>query len=151
MEHMPNDQARWNAVFSFGFLVLFAFFFWGLTDGLDRFAWLYLLSAMDIVLLTLATFRIVRLVTFDKIFTFVRNWFLNKQGDGTYVKPPQGPRRTIAELMECLWCTGLWAALLVSFLYFSSDIGRFFVIILAVAALGSFFQLISQMVGRIGH
>lgn len=147
---MPKDQAVWNAVFSLLFLVLFVTFFWGLTDGLDNFTWLYLLSTMDIVLLSLATFRIIRLITYDKIFNFVRQWFLVRQEDGSYVKPAGGPRRTIAELIECIWCTGLWAALGVSVLYFAADIGRFLVIILAVAAVGTLLQNISQMIARVG-
>lgn len=145
-----KEQAVWNALFSLLFLILLFLFFWILTDGLDQFGWLYLAIPIDIVLIALATFRLIRLVTFDKIFAFVRNMFLVEQSDGTYVKPAGGIRRTVAELMECLWCTGLWAALFATTLYFIADIGRFVILVLAVAALGSFLQVFSQMIGRIG-
>ncbi len=150
MNTMPKDQGMWNAIFAILFFLIFGFLFWGLTDGFDRFDWLFLMDTMDIVIISLATFRMIRLTSFDKMFAFIRNWFLDKQEDGTYRKPPGGPRRTVAELVECLWCTGLWGALFVIVVYFTADIGRFFVILLAVAAVGSFLQLLSQMIGRIG-
>lgn len=145
-----KEQALWNALFSLLFLILAVLFFWGLTDGLDRFGWLYLATPIDFVLIALATFRIIRLVTFDKIFAFVRNAFMVEQVDGTYTKPDAGIHRTISEIMECLWCTGLWAALFATTLYFCGDIGRFIVLIFAIAAVGSFLQIFSQMIGRVG-
>ncbi|PCH91303.1 hypothetical protein COB18_01355 [Candidatus Kaiserbacteria bacterium] len=146
----PRDQILWNILFSIFFLILIVSFFWWRTNGLDTFGWLYLIDITDIVLLSLATFRMIRLVSFDKIFTFARNLFLVQQEDGSYKKSGGGPRRTIAELLECLWCTGIWSALFTVMLYFGSSVGRFVVFILAVAALGSFLILLSQMIGRLG-
>lgn len=148
-EKMPNDQGKWNAIFSIVFLALFCFLYFGLTNGLDNMRWIFYIGAFDVVILSLATYRVVRLVTYDKIFAFVRNWFLDEV-DGRKVKPQGGPRRTIAELIECIWCTGLWGALGVTVVYFALPVGRLFVIILAVAAVGSFLQNFSQMVARIG-
>lgn len=150
MNDMPKDQALWNAIFSAFFLLVLVVVFWGLTDGLDQFGWLYLMSPIDIIIISLATFRITRLVTSDKIFAFVRSWFMDTDESGLESKPKGGPRRTVAEIIECLWCTGLWAALLVTALYFAADVGRFFVVILAIAAVGSFLQNFSHMIGRIG-
>ena len=149
MNPLPKDQALWNIVFSVLFLVLTVGFFWILTEGFYDFGWLFFITFFDVAIISLATFRLIRLVTFDKIFAFARNLFLVRQEDGTYRKEGGGPRRTIAELMECLWCTGLWAALFSFVLYFVDPIGRFFVFILALAALGSFLQNFSQMIARI--
>lgn len=145
-----KEQNGWNIAFSLLFVVLVVTAFAFLSDNFGQFKWLYVIDALDITILALATFRIIRLVTFDKIFTFVRNWFMDEQEDGTYVKPENGVRLAIAELIECLWCTGLWAGFLVIALYFSSDIGRFAVLILAIAAIGSFLQQFSRTLGRIG-
>jgi len=150
-DEMPKDQTFWNIVAFVIFIVLFVLSFLSLTDGLRHFHWLYLLGPFDIAILSLATFRVIRLVTFDKITAFARNWFLDLNESGVSVKPTGGFRRTIAELQECLWCTGLWAALLVATLYFSTDMGRFLVVILALAAIGSLLQNASSMVGRIGN
>jgi hypothetical protein len=148
-EKMPKDQGMWFAVFSVLFLALFIFFYFGLTGGSEKLKWIYYISTFDIVILSLATYRIIRLISYDKIFAFVRNLFMDEK-DGHLVKPSGGPRRTIAEIIECMWCTGLWAALGVTFVYFALPVGRLFVIILAIAAVGSFLQNFSQMVARIG-
>lgn len=151
MNDFSRDQAVWNTIFTGLFFLLLSYFFFSLTDGLDTFEWLFLLDRFDIVILSLATFRIVRLVVYDKIFQFVRNWFFDDVAAGQGTKPPRGVRRTIAELIECQWCVGLWGALFVTFLYLSFDVGRFFVLILAIAAVGSFLQNISKMIARIGN
>lgn len=151
MSDIPKDQGLWNAVFALLFLVLFAASFWWLTDGFETVYWFYTLSAFDITLIALATFRLIRLLSYDKIFTFVRNAFLTRQPDGTYKKEGGGPRRTVAELLECLWCTGLWAALAAVVLYLSGILGQFLVLVLAIAALGSLLQNLSHMLGRIGR
>jgi len=148
-QQMPKDQGMWNAIFSIAFLFLFAVLYFGLTDGLDKIRWIFFITTFDIAILSLATYRVVRLISYDKIFAFVRNWFLDEV-DGAYIKPAGGPRRTIAELIECIWCTGLWAAPGVTVMYFALPIGRLFVIILAVAAVGSFLQNVSQMIARLG-
>ncbi|PIR86574.1 hypothetical protein COU13_00130 [Candidatus Kaiserbacteria bacterium CG10_big_fil_rev_8_21_14_0_10_43_70] len=148
-EKMPKDQGVWNAIFSVAFLFLFLLIYFTLTDGLDRLKWIYYIGTFDIVILSLATHRVVRLISYDKLFAFVRRWFLDEK-EGLLIKPPGGPRRTIAELIECIWCTGLWSALGVTVVYFALPIGRLFVIILAVASVGSFLQNFSQMVARIG-
>lgn len=148
---MPRDQKMWNAVFTAFFVLLFAFFFWVLTSGLEEFKWLYFISTFDILVISLASFRLSRFIMHDKITIFVREWFLDVREGGNLVKPAGGVRRTVAELIECHWCTGLWAALFVSVLYFAANVGEFFVILLAVAAIGSFLQNLSHMIARIGN
>ena len=166
---MPKDQGMWNAIFAIAFLVVFALVYWGLTDGLDYTRWISQITVFDLSILMLATFRVVRLVSYDKIFQFVRDWFLDRSEsqattastaavcstcqvslDAAMRKPVGGPRRTVAELLECLWCTGLWAALATIAIYFSTSIGKLFVIMLAIAAVGSFLQNFSKMIARLG-
>ena len=148
MQEMSKDQGLWNFIFGVVFLGLALLFFAWISRGSQYFQWLYLVDVFDLVVIALATFRLVRLVTFDKIFASVRHMFLVRQADGSYTKPDGGPRRTVAELMECLWCTGIWAALCATTLYFISDFGRFLTIILAVAAVGSFLQAYSRTMGH---
>lgn len=149
MQKVSGNQAVWYVIFSIAFIAIFGLVFWELTNGLDTVRWVYYITVFDVVILSLATFRMIRLITYDKIFNFVRQWFLNETDDG-WVKPRSGPRRTITELIECLWCSGLWAALFVIALYFSAPVGRIFVILLAVAGVGSFLQNLSKTVARIG-
>ena len=103
----------------------------------------------EFFLITLATFRLTRLLVYDKITTFIRNPFHETreelESDGAvvevlYVKG-KGIRKFIGELLSCHWCTGMWCA---AFLYG----GNFFfpvfftpiLYILAIAAAGSLIE-----------
>lgn len=141
MEHTPKDQAAWNALAMLAFII--AFLGTVLIVGPWQLRELYRFDFFDLAIVALATLRVIRLVTFDKIFSFVREWFLDHK-DGTWHKPAGGFRRLMAELIECIWCTGLWAALAVTALYLLFPLGRFFVLVLAVAALGTLLQNVSK-------
>ena len=52
----------------------------------------------------------------------------------------RGWRRLMCEFMQCIWCTGMWSGLIVVTVYFLGTWGRFAVIVLAVAGLGSLLQ-----------
>ena len=151
MEQLPKDQTMWNIVFTLLFAAMFAGIYWLLMHGIDRFELIYYATPTDFVLVSLATYRLIRLITYDKIFQPVRNLFLVQQPDGSYKKEGGGPRRTIAELLECMWCTGLWSALVALTLYVIAPIGTFLILVLAIAAVGSFLQNFSQMIARIGN
>jgi len=146
-----TEQHHWNAIFSVAFLVIASLIFILLQDDYALNKILRSIGALDIAIMSLAVFRLIRLFSFDKIFEFVRLWFLDakeKDGGVSYEKPPRGPRRTAADLLECIWCTGIWSALIVSALYFSGVFGQFVVLILAIAALGSFFQNVSIKIAK---
>lgn len=143
MSSLPKDQHMWNAFIFFAFPVMIVGAY-VLIERLIGIRNMSALSMFDIFIMALATFRIIRLVTFDKVFSFARVIFMDTLPDGTEVKPSHGFRRAIAELMECMWCTGVWAALFVLVLYMLTPIGRFGALILAIAALGSFFQVVSR-------
>lgn len=134
----------WNALATSAFLIL-AFFSFRYIAANVGFATLGSISIEEILLMALATYRIVRLVTYDKITVFARDLFLDvhiHNGEPVRTKPAWGFRREVAELLECTWCTGVWAASFVVFIYLLSDIGRVAVIVLAVSALGTAMQLI---------
>lgn len=143
---LPRDQHAWNAFLFILFPIAVLACFWLLQSWKsDRALWT--LGTFDIVILALATFRLTRLVVSDKIFSFFRIAFTDTLQDGTEIKPPRGFRRAIAELTECIWCTGIWAVLPITVLYVSAPAGRFFVMLLAIASLGGFMQVIARRVG----
>ena len=101
------------------------------------------LTFFDLTLLAFAAFRLVHLLTFDKIFDMVRAAFMDREG--TRLKTAErGWRRLMCEFMQCIWCTGMWSGLIVATIYFLSVWGRFAVIVLAVAGVGSLLQLVSK-------
>ncbi|PIT90971.1 sporulation protein [Candidatus Kaiserbacteria bacterium CG10_big_fil_rev_8_21_14_0_10_49_17] len=113
------------------------------------------LSVFEFFLLSLAAFRLTRLFVYDKITQFIRDWFLRKEvlagEDGELVivrrKYVQGPLRTASELLECPWCFGVWAAACVLFFYFITPLSVPVILLLAIAGVATFFQLLATMVG----
>lgn len=142
------DQYIWNIIFLAFFLLLVIFAMNVLEDrGYVRY---YMLGVFDIALLSLATFRLTRLFVYDTIMKFFREMFWNAEqmnGEVIFTKPVRGPRRTLADLTSCLWCMGMWNAATLTFFYLLTPWAYVPMVILAVAGLGSFFQLVANMVG----
>lgn len=72
-------------------------------------------SALDFVMLGLATFRLGRVVAFDKVGEPLRAPFTrtvpDESGAGDTVVPAgRGPREVLGELISCPICAGTWIA-----------------------------------------
>lgn len=144
-----TDQYFWNFVFGVFFLVLIVM---GAIILETESRILYTeLSLTDYILMTLATWRLVRLFVYDNVTRFFREqfWDVKKVGKGYRLeKPTVGPRRTIADLLACPWCFGVWAAALVIFFYLMTPYAVFPIMLLALAAVASFLQLVSNLIGH---
>jgi hypothetical protein len=144
-----TDQYVWNVIFLVFFLVLV----WISLGFLQRFGYrsVYSVTTADLLLITLATFRVIRLVVYDKIFAFFREQFFDANpvagGEIVLTKPPYGPRRTLADLVSCPWCFGMWAAAMVTFFYFLTPYTFYLVLFLAISAVATFLQLCANFVG----
>lgn len=144
-----TDQYFWNFVFSMFFLVLVIM----AAIILQTEARLNVaeLSFTDFALMTLATWRLTRLFVYDAITKFFREqfWDVVKVGKGYALeKPKVGPRRTIADLLACPWCFGVWAAAVVIFFYLITPYAVYPVMLLALSAVATFLQLLSNLVGN---
>ncbi|MDP3958218.1 MAG: DUF1360 domain-containing protein, partial [bacterium] len=124
---------------------------------------------LDFFLIVLAIFRLIRLFSYDKITQFLRDFLYDfeelpagraigaggpgDRGEGVRVKqkPLRGIRRTILELLDCPWCTGVWIALFVVFFYFYTPYFWFPLLILAVSGVATFLQLTANMIGWTGE
>lgn len=93
----------------------------------------------DFLLIALATFRLTRLVCYDIIFGFFRDW-LRSYEPGTFFS-------TLSALAQCPWCAGLWFAFFVTFFYFATPLAWFVVLILAIAGVASIFQILANLIG----
>ena len=144
-----TDQYFWNFVFTVFFLILIVMGAIILeTESRVRFADL---STMDFILMTLATWRLTRLMFYDTVTKFVREqfWDVVKVGKSySLEKPPTGPRRTIADLLSCPWCFGVWAAAIIIFFYLITPYAVYPILLLAVSAVASFLQILSNLVGH---
>lgn len=93
----------------------------------------------DFFLLVLATFRMIRLFTYDIVMDFARDYF--KKFDS-------GPGKTIWQLLDCPWCSGVWVALIIFALYFFHPVFWYFILVLALAGAASFVQITIWRIGR---
>ena len=137
------EQRYWNGVALFVFIILctlsvVAISRYATTSPAD-------LGFFDLTALALGTFRLVHLLTYDKIFGLVRALFMDGK-EAKLKKATRGWRRLICEFFECIWCTGIWSALFAVTVYLLGTWGRFTIIVLAVAGLGSLFQLVSKTI-----
>ena len=143
-----TDQYFWNLIFLVFFVCLVtmgSIILQGETS--KRYADL---SLVDFILITLASFRIVRLVIYDKIFAFFREQFYEVteyKGKVVLVKPEGGPRRTLADLLSCPWCFGVWATAMVSFVYLLTPYAFFPILFIALSSVVSMLQIIANLIG----
>lgn len=130
-------HAFWNLIFTVFFIALAAFSFsWLSGQGLlvaD-------IPAFHLVLLSFATFRLVRLFTYDHIMEPVRSW-LSRFQERTFLG-------TGAALLKCPWCTGMWFAFLAYVGYAAiPSVVLPIALILSIAGIASLFQLLANLIG----
>ncbi|MDQ1283929.1 MAG: hypothetical protein QG620_277 [Patescibacteria group bacterium] len=97
------------------------------------------IPVFDFVILILATYRLIRLFTYDMVTDFVRDYL---------AKFESGPGRTLWHLIDCPWCTGVWMALVTFFLYFAHPLFWYFLLIMAMAGTATFVQITIWKIGR---
>jgi hypothetical protein len=125
-----------NAIFILLFLMVFGIVIFILSQRqvLPR-----RIDVFDFFLLSFATFRLIRFVTYDKITNFIREYFHSAD---------QPLSRTIYELLICPWCTGIWAALVTLPLFYFFSFGWLSILLLAIAGLASSMQIITNSIIR---
>lgn len=130
-------HAFWNFLFTVFFIALAAFsFFWLSGQGLL----ITDIPVFHLALLSFATFRLVRLFTYDHITDPIRSW-LAQHHEGTFLG-------TGGHLLKCPWCTGMWFAFLAYVGYAAiPQIVLPIVLILSIAGLASLLQLLANLVG----
>ena len=145
-----TDQYFWNFVFGAFFVALMSM---GviILDSVGTRA-VADLTTLDIVLIVLASQRLVRLFVYDAALKWFREQFydakITKAGKVTLHRPQAGPRRTIIDLMSCPWCFGLWSTAMVSFVYLLTPYAYYPVVVLALSSLVSMLQIGSNLLGH---
>lgn len=148
----PEDQNLWNLLFSvffLGVLIAVLYSIWKVRGGFPTSA-----PVLDIVLMMFATFRVTRLVVYDKITRWFRELFVDKQHierEGSVqveLRPfGKGIRHTIHDLLQCPWCIGIWSGLIVASFYFLFSWGWILILFLALSGAGSLVQILSNLIG----
>jgi hypothetical protein len=94
----------------------------------------------DLFIIGLATFRLTRLLIYDEVFYYIKDY-------AAKFKTEQGFIKSASALLTCAWCISIWMALLSSFVYVIVPYGKFIIIILALSALANFFHLLITLLG----
>lgn len=144
-----TDQYFWNVVFALFFIALVVM--GTIILDTETYKPLDALTLVDFVLITLASWRLVRLFVYDNMTKFVREQFYDAtrtKGGVMLEKPKVGPRRTLADLFSCPWCFGVWAAASVTFFYLLTPYAYFPVLFLAISAVASYLQLLANLTGH---
>ena len=137
---MKDNHSLWHIIFSIVFVMLIIFMTY-LLDFINN-DMLKNIRFFDFVILSRATFRLIRLFTYDKIMQFLRDIFAQSRFASL---------KTINELITCPWCTGIWMSLFIVYLYFLHPGSWLFILVLAVAGTGSLIQIFANMMGRINN
>lgn len=135
-------------------LVWGAFFL--LLDALNV-RWPRAIEGMDLLLLSLATFRLTHVLTEEKVAACLRAPFCElkmvRKPNGTVVteEVPRGTglRRVAGELILCPWCTGIWIATLSTcFFVLLPGAARIVLLAFSVAAAGLIFQILTKLMDQ---
>lgn len=108
------------------------------------------LTVFDLTIISLASFRMTRLFVYDSMTKFFREQFYDAKvlrNKVSLVKPVVGPRHTLADLMSCPWCFGIWATTCVVFFYLLTPLAYLPILILALSSVATMLQLFANMVG----
>jgi len=114
------------------------------------------ITIFELVILSLATFRLTRLLVYDNIALFMRDFVLDKTKTwdskaGLYTvireKPKKGLRRKLAELLDCPWCTGVWVSIFVIFFHYFTPLSWYVYLLLSIAGISTFIQLTANLIG----
>lgn len=96
------------------------------------------LGLLDFLVLGFACLRLIHLITYDKILEPAREWL--EGGTGVH--------SLLADFVACIWCTGMWSAMVAATVYCLGPWGRFAIWVLAIAGLGSLLQVISRAIAK---
>jgi len=114
------------------------------------------ISWFEFFILTLAVFRLQRLLVYDTVSQWIRDFFLITREDHdkatgvTYViraKHQGGMMRLFADLLSCPWCVGVWAAAATVITYYMFPWTWPFWLLMAIAGASSFIQLTVNLIG----
>jgi hypothetical protein len=95
------------------------------------------LTFKEAFVIVLATYRMTRIVVFEKIFKYLRD--VLKKRENLYVIG------TLSSIITCPWCAGVWVTLIIVVLYFLVPYGVVLVYILALAGVASMVILLSNI------
>ncbi|MFO7933380.1 MAG: DUF1360 domain-containing protein [Bacteroidales bacterium] len=121
----------WSALVFFGLVVLTGFLL--REQGID----IRDMTFREAVVIILASFRMTRIVVFEKIFKYLRD--VIKKKEDYYVIG------TIRSIITCPWCLGVWTTLVMIIFYYLVPYGDLLTYVLALAGIATLIILLSNL------
>lgn len=131
-----KNQYFWNFTFTATFLILIlavTYIFRSENKMIFR------ISLFDFALLILAAYRLTHLIVYNDVMNWLHNFL---------AKFNRGPFKTLFNLTSCPWCTGIWVAGFLGFIYFLTPWSWFFIFVLALAGAAIILKIIADKVLR---
>lgn len=115
------------------------------------------ISTLDLLLLGLATARLADIISTDEVMEWLRSPFITMESEEIAGREVQvregrgrGVRKVVGDLLACPWCVGVWVAAGLTYLYFLFPaVTWMFILLLAIAEIGSLIQTLSTILVRI--
>ncbi len=95
----------------------------------------------EIIVIILATYRLTRIIVFEKILKFLRDFVRSKQNFTVL--------NTVRFIITCPWCAGVWVAMIIVVIYYFVPYGVFIVYVLAISGVASFIVLLANITGLV--
>jgi hypothetical protein len=97
------------------------------------------IKLIDLTMMALATYRLTRILVFDKIFKLFRDFIRSRSRLYLFF--------VIREIITCPWCAGVWVALVIVVLFFFVPYGKLFIYLMAISGVASFFVVFINNIG----
>jgi len=130
-EHKHQALNFWSAFVFFGAVVLVGYLLQKKEVDITA------LTLKEAVVIILASYRMTRILVFEKIFKYLRN--VLKKREGLYIIG------TLHSIITCPWCAGVWVTLTIIVFYFLVPFGVVLVYVLALAGIASMVILGSNL------
>lgn len=135
-EELNSQQKFWNFMATLFYILLTVLLGFGLKyKGIK----IEQIRIWEVFLLALASYRLTRILVFDKIFKFFRDFIRSKSKLYVFY--------VVREILGCPWCAGVWVALVNVAIYFLVPFGNLFIYLLAIAGIASFFVIFVNYFG----
>ena len=121
----------WSAFVFFGLVVLVGYLLKKKGVNIEE------MTFKEAILIILASYRMTRILVFEKIFKYFRDVLKNRED--LYLIG------TISSIITCPWCAGVWVTLVIIVFYYLVPFGVILVYVLALAGVASMVILLSNL------
>ena len=122
----------WSVFFFFGLVFLVGYFIQRKEIDIRE------ISFREAIVIILASYRLTRILVFEKIFKFLRDAV--KRREDLYLIG------TFGSIITCPWCAGVWITLIIIVFYYLVPFGDLLTYVLALAGIATIIILFSNLI-----